>query len=338
VNGAGLSSLDPRAPRRHLPPVINIPEDYMNGLRAVLLGSCIAAVSLVPAEAARLVPIVAVPNSTATVAYGINDDNVIAGGFIDGDGVEHAFFGTPDGHYTIFDAGDGGSEARGINNNGIVVGMSNSQSGDTAAQPIFERKPDGTLLDVTRAGVQLFGFAQQINSSEDKFAGAYWDFANHHAVAFVGKNGKWRNDVKISEVHQASAARGVNSTDAVVGSYFRPPMHGFLLSNKKLATIDYPSVRNAGTELEGINGSGQAVGQWVDRKGATHSFLLDIASNTFTDIKVKGATEVKAWGINDSGAVVLATDIGAFIWCQHKSACPSGGTFVAAPVHRPKRP
>ena len=157
------------------------------------------------------------------------------------------------------------------------------------------------MLDVTRAGVQLFGSAQQIDSSDGKFAGTYWDFADHHAVAFVGENGKWRRDVKISEVHQASAARGINGTDAVVGSYFRPPMRGFLVSNKKLSTIDYPSARNAGTELEGINDSGQAVGQWVDRKGATHSFLLDIASNTFTDIKVKGATEVKAWGINAAG-------------------------------------
>ncbi len=309
----------------------------MNGLRAVLLGSCIAAVSLVSAQAARLVPIVPVPNSTATVAYGINDDNVIAGGFVDGDGVEHAFFGTPDGRYTIFDAGEGGSEARGINDGGIIVGMSNSQSGDTASQPIFERKANGTLLNVTRAGVQLFGSAQQIDNAKGEFAGTYWDFTNHHAIAFVGENGKWRRDVKISEVHQASAARGVNGTDAVVGSYFRPPMHGYLLSNRKLSTIDYPSARNAGTELEGLNDNGEAVGLWVDGKGVTHSFLLDIASNTFTDIKVKGATEVKAWGINAAGAVVLETDIGAFIWCRHKRACPSGGTFVAAPAHRTKR-
>ena len=48
----------------------------MNGLRAVLLGSCVAIAFLVPAQAARLVPIVPVPNFTSTVAYGINDDNV----------------------------------------------------------------------------------------------------------------------------------------------------------------------------------------------------------------------------------------------------------------------
>jgi uncharacterized membrane protein len=295
----------------------------MNSLRAVLLGSCVAVAAFAPAPAAVIVPIAAVPNSVSTVAYGISDDNVVAGGFVDGDGVEHAFFGTPDGQYTTFDAGEGGSEARGINSNGIVVGMANSQSGDTAAQPIFERKPDGTLLNVTRAGVQLFGFAQQINTSEDKFAGVYWDFTNHHAVAFVGENGKWRGDVKISEVHQASAARGINGTDAVVGSYFRPPMHGFLLSNRTLTTIDYPAAHSTGTELEGINDNGLAIGQWTDKKGAVHSFLLDIASNSFTDIKVKGATQVQAWAINNNGVVVLNSDLGPYLWCAKKRACPT---------------
>lgn len=309
----------------------------MNGLRAVLLGSAVAAVALAPVQAARLVPIVPVPNSTATIAYGINDSNVIAGGYVDGDGIEHAFFGTPDGQYTTFDAGDGGTEARGINDDGFVVGMSDSQSGDTAAQPIFERRPDGTLLNVTRAGVQLFGWAQQINNPDGRFAGTYWDFTNHQAVAFVGQDGKWRGDVKISEVHQASTAAGIDGAGDVAGSYFRPPMHGYLLSNRVLATIDYPAARATQTAIEGLDDSGRAVGQWVDRKGATHSFLLDIASNTFTDIKVKGAAEVRAWAINNNGVVALDSDLGPFLWCEHRHACPGGGVFVAAPVHRPKR-
>jgi hypothetical protein len=307
----------------------------MTWLRPSLLVSLgFTVIATAPASAAVLVPIVPVANSTSTTAFSINDGNVIAGSFIDQDGVEHAFFGTLDGHYTTFDAGAGGTEARGINDNGIIVGMSNSQSGDTAAQPIFERKPNGTLLSVVRDGVQLFGSAQAINSSENKFAGTYWDFNNHQAVAFVGANGKWRFDVKISEVHQASTARGINSTDAVVGSYFRPPTHGFIRSGKTLTIVDYPASRNVGTELEAINDNGQAVGQWVDRQGATHSFLLDIASNTFTDIKVDGAAQVQAWAINNAGIVTLGSDVGSFLWCARKRDCPAGGTSIDAPVHR----
>jgi uncharacterized membrane protein len=303
----------------------------MSGLHSVLLGSWFAAAALAPAQAAGVVPIVPVPGSAATAAYGINDNNVIVGGFVDGGGVEHAFFGTADGQYAIFDAGEGGSEARGISNDGTIVGMSNAQSGDTASQPIFERKPDGTLTGITRAGVQLFGSAQQINTTDGKFAGAYWDFTNHHAVAFVGQNGKWRSDVKISEVHQASAARGINAAGDVVGSYFRPPMHGYLLSNKMLTTIDYPVGRDVATEIEGINDHGQAVGQWMDKKGAMHSFLLDTATGDLTDIKVKGTTQVQAWAINNNGVVAVNTDLGPYLWCAKKRACPA-----AAPVHNPK--
>ena len=72
----------------------------------------------------------AAPNSTATTAFGINDDDTDRRQLsLADDGIEHAFFGTLDGNYTSFDAGDGGSEARAINNNGTIVGFSNSQNG-----------------------------------------------------------------------------------------------------------------------------------------------------------------------------------------------------------------
>lgn len=306
----------------------------MTGLRSLLLGS-LAFVSVGAAQAAVLVPVAPVPNSTSTTVFGINGDNVLAGGFIGDDGVEHGFFGT-NGSYTTFDAGQGGTQARGISDDGLITGFSNSQSGDVGAEPIFERKTDGTILSVTRTGIALAGSAQGFSNGDDKFAGTYWNPNIHQAIAFVGQNGKWRSDVTISDIHQASSARGMNSAGTVVGSYFRPPQHGFIVTDKVLTIVDYPAKRAIATELEGINDGGEAVGQWIDRKGLTHSFVLDTASNTFTDIKVRGAAEVKAWGINAAGAVALDTDIGAFIWCQHKSACPKGGTFVAAPVHRQK--
>jgi hypothetical protein len=306
----------------------------MLGLRSLLLGS-FAFASLSAAQAAVLVPVAAVPNSTSTTVFGINSDNVLAGSFIGNDGIEHGFFGT-NGNYATFDAGEGGTQARGISDDGLITGLSNSQSGDAGAEPIFERQTDGTILSVTRTGVSLTGVAQGFSNDDDKFAGGYWNPNIHQMVAFVGQSGKWRSDVTISDVHQASVARGMNSAGTVVGSYFKPPQHGFIVANETLTIVDYPAKRAIATELEGINDGGVAVGQWMDRKGLTHSFVLDTASNAFTDIKVKGATEVKAWGINAAGAVALDTDIGAFIWCQHKNACPKGGTAVAAPVHRLK--
>ncbi|MBV9571936.1 MAG: hypothetical protein JO056_11915 [Alphaproteobacteria bacterium] len=305
----------------------------MLALRSFFL-SCVAfAAAVVATQAAVLVPVPAAPNSTSTTAFGINDANKISGSYVGaGDGIEHAFFGTLDGKYTSFDAGEGGSEARAINNGGYIVGYSNSQHGFTSDTPIFERLPNGKLLTV--AG--LFGRAQGIDNAKNRFAGTRWDAANHQAVAFKGVHGKYRKDVRIPQVHQASEANGINSDGLVVGDYFRPPMHGFIGSGNKMQIVDYPSDKASGTLLEGINDVGQAVGQWVDENGNAHSFLLDIATNTFTDINVNGASNVYAWNINNAGAVALSSNAGSFVWCKKKSACPAGGTAVAAPEHAGK--
>lgn len=272
-----------------------------------------------PAMGATLVPVAPVAGASATTVYAINDDDVVAGSFIGADGIEHGFFGTIDGRYTTFDAGTGGTQARGISDDGFITGFSNSQSGDAGAQPIFERNPNGKIIGVKRAGEQLMGYAYGIENAKNRFVGAYWDPLKHQTVAFLGHKGAWLRDVTISAVHQASAARGVNSTGAIVGGYFMPPLHGFMLSGRTLATVDYPGA--AATELEAVNDDGKAVGQWIDGHDRTHSFVLDTATSEFTDIAVRGAREVRAWSINAAGAVALDTDIGAFVWCAKKRVC-----------------
>ena len=97
--------------------------------------------------------------------------------------------------------------------------------------------------------------------------------------------------------------------------------------------VDYPSDQASGTTLNGLNDGNQAVGQWTDSVGNTHSFLLDVATNTFTDIAVSGAANVYAWGINNNGAVAVSSDAGSYIWCAKAKQCPAGGAAVAAPTH-----
>ena len=290
-------------------------------------------ITMLPAAAATLVSVPSVPNSSLTTVFAINDNNVIAGSYIgSGDGVEHSFFG-PLGNYASFDAGTGGSEARGINNKGLITGFSNSQNGNTANEPAFERKINGTIVNVMISGQQLYGQPQGIDALGARFAGTRWDFGNHEAVAFVGRGGQWRHDVRIPDVHQASTAEGINSSGVVVGSYFEPPTHGFIGSGNHLTTVDYPSGDSQGTTVEGINNNGLVVGQWIDSSGNMHSFLLDPSTSIFTDILVSGASQVEAWSINAAGAVAVSTDIGSYIWCAKKSQCPSGGTDTTAPVH-----
>lgn len=291
------------------------------------------ALAIAPVHAAVVVPVPAAPNSSLTTVFAINDNNTIAGSYVgSGDGIEHSFFGTLDGDYTSFDAGSGGSEARGISNKGIITGFSNSQHGTTADEPIFERLANGKVLNVERAGQQIFGLAQQINSV-GKFAGYLWNFQNHQTEGFLGKKGKWVSSIDIPAVHQFAGGLGINDSNTVVGYYFTPPFHGYVLSGKTLTTIDYPGKKATATMLESINNNGQIAGQWVDAESNQHSFMLDLASGTFTDIKIKGAHSVRAWAINSAGAVAVSSDIGSFIWCAKKSACPKGGSEVGAPVH-----
>jgi opacity protein-like surface antigen len=303
----------------------------MSHLRFVFLAGAAAAAMCASAEAAVLVPVPAAPNSTATTAFGINDAFQISGSYIGkDDGIEHAFFGTLDGNYISFDAGDGGSEARAINNNGTIVGFSNSQNGITADQPIFERMPGGRLLVLNG----VFGRAQGIDNAKSRFAGTRWDFGEHEAVAFVGRRGQYRHDALIPQEHQASEANGINSDGVVVGDYFMPPTHGFIGTGSKMQIVDYPSSKAAATMMEGINDAGQAVGQWQDNHGNTHSFVLEIATATFTDILVSGASNVFAWNINNQGGVVVSSNVGSFVWCKKARQCPSGGATVAAPTHK----
>jgi hypothetical protein len=302
----------------------------MIALRGFLLGSVAAVAVSLSARAAVLIPVLAAPESTVTTVFGINDQYQIAGSYVGkDDGIEHGFFGTLDGNYFSFDAGNGGTEARAIANNGDIVGFANSQSGVTSDQPVFEMFDNGKIRTLDG----IFGRAQGIENLKGRFAGTRWDFNNHQAVAFVGRRGKYMHDVRIPEVHQASEANGINGAGVVVGDYFRPPTHGFIGSGNKLQTVDYPSDDATGTAMEGINDSGMAVGQWVDSAGNTHSFLLEIGSNTFTDINVTGATNVYAWNINKQGAVAVSSDAGSFVWCKKVRQCPAGGTVIAAPEH-----
>jgi uncharacterized membrane protein len=297
------------------------------GVAAAIFGAAAA----LPAAAATLVSVPSVPNSSLTTVFAINDNNVIAGSYIgSSDGIEHSFFG-PLGNYTSFDAGTGGSEARGINNKGLITGFSNSQTGNTATEPAFERKLNGKIVNVMMSGQQLYGQPQAINNNHSKFVGTRWDFGEHEAVAFLGRSGLWRRDPRIPFEHQASTAGGINGSGVVVGSYFQPPTHGFIGSGNHITSVDYPSGDNQGTTLEGINDNGLVAGQWVDSSDNSHSFLLDPSTDTFTDILVSGASNVYAWAINAQGAVAVSSDAGSYIWCMRKSQCPSGGTEIAAP-------
>ncbi|HEY1962305.1 MAG TPA: hypothetical protein VGG69_07805 [Rhizomicrobium sp.] len=294
--------------------------------------------SFAPADAAVLVPVPHVPNATATMVFGINDSNVIVGSAVSkNDRLERGFYGPLGGPYTSFDAGPGGTRALAISNDGHVVGYANSQDGETDTQPVFERWPGGKTRTVMDAGSPVYGAASGIANATNAFVGDFWDWGDYAISPFRGHHGQWSRDIRLSGF-QFSAATGINSTGVIVGFGATDHVHGFVLNGnrKSIALVDFPGNKTDATELHGINDNGQAAGQWFDIYNTPHGFVLDLATNTFTEIKVRGATHVQAWGINSAGAIAVTSDKGSFIWCAVDSSCPSSGAAIRvdAPVHR----
>jgi probable HAF family extracellular repeat protein len=76
--------------------------------------------------------------------------------------------------------------------------------------------------------------------------------------------------------------------------------HGFLLSGGSFTTID--PVGATTTNANGINDSGQIVGQYTDAGGTDHGFLF--SGGTFSTIDVPGAQSTSSNDINNAGVIV----------------------------------
>src|SRR5215469_14614644 len=120
----------------------------LTGLTGALLGAALLA-NAAAGAAVTYVPI-AFPSGAVTVLpFGINDDNIIAGGYTDSSGVLHGFYGPPDGsNYTTFDFTDGSTpEARFIFNDGSITGLSLG-NGFTFGEEYY-RSPTGKVRFIT---------------------------------------------------------------------------------------------------------------------------------------------------------------------------------------------
>src|ERR1700733_13856571 len=95
-------------------------------MRNLLLASAAISGLLVAssAVAGTWVAVVPVTNSTTTAAFGITDQDVLAGDYTDTSGIQHGFVGPFSGaSYTSFDDPGGTTQPRGINNKGWIAGF-----------------------------------------------------------------------------------------------------------------------------------------------------------------------------------------------------------------------
>jgi probable HAF family extracellular repeat protein len=299
------------------------------------------------AQGATYIPI-AFPSGAVTVLpFGINDNNIVAGGYTDVNGTLHGFFGPPDGsNYTTIDLDDGTTpEARAILNDGTITGLS---LGGFNFGEEFYRSPTGKIKILKNADGDVMDGVVQGGNDSGVYVGDYLDTDGFTRLGYEGKKGKYKKDFVLPELEGVTSTnpRQINNVGQVAGGYIGSDgiQHGFVLKGKKLISFDAPDSVGV-TTAEGINDAGQVAGLYTDGSGNRHAFLYEVSTGAFTAIDPgNGSTAQEAWGINNSGLIVGDTDSGTFpfIYCPlKKKHCPNGAsTATVRPINAkpPKQP
>jgi TolB-like protein/DNA-binding SARP family transcriptional activator len=211
-----------------------------------------------------------------TAAQSLNDSGVIVGGH------GRTYLGVP---YGFTYSGGGframpsqpcalASEARGVNNGGQIVGISELSRSSCFPHPTSMANPSvgylysgGTFTALAPPG-SMGSSAHGVNN-HGIVVGSYADAAGtRHGFQYVA--GHYTTiDVPGST---STSAMGVNNVRQIVGSYTLPDgtQHGFLLSEGTFTTIDVPGA--TATAAAGINNAGWIVGNYTDSTGTHHGF------------------------------------------------------------------
>jgi probable HAF family extracellular repeat protein len=305
---------------------------FLAGLTGALMGATLLAGTAAQAKA-TYVPIAFPAGAVTVLPFGINDDNIIAGGYTDSNGVLHGFYGPPDGsNYTTFDMTDGSTpEARAIRNDGSITGLA-LVSGFTFGEE-FYRSPTGEITLLTDPDGNVQDGVAQGGNDHGVYVGDYLN--NGTRLGFEGKAGKYKSQFTLPIGGVTSTnPRQINKRHVVAGGYIDSSgiQHGFVLDHGNLTSFDAPNSVNV-TTAEGINDKGQVSGLYTDSSGNRHAFLYDVTNATFTAIDPgDGSTAQEAWGINNKGLIVFDTNSGAnpYIYCPKKRLCPKGASAAMA--------
>ena len=305
----------------------------MHVLSKFLLGASVLALAAVfQANAATLVTVTPPDGAAATTVFGINDHGVIAGSYVDANGVEHGFFGPLNGTYTTFDLGGTatGTEPRALNDDGDITGFGADPSFTVGTEFLRDSKK-GTISIFMKDGVAMDGIAQGIIKKKDMSTGDYIDPNTGVRNGYLAKDGDYQSDVDLGLNAVRTSPRGMNKKGTLAGLFFDDTgaSHGFILhSNGVPQVIDADS--SGTTALEGINKKEIVSVQVTDADGNPHSLVYDNNAGTFTTIDIPdGSTLQQAWGVNDRGQIAVSTDVASYIYCTRDNQCPGGGAKIA---------
>ena len=253
------------------------------------------------------------PQSVFAFASGINDHGKIVGTYFDSGGVSHGFFlRNLDGSFVTIDHPDaqhvsnGGTETRGINSAGLIVGDYCAALPCDGVSVI-----KGYLLtgDENRDGYDKDDFKTletpgHINSylvhinSESDIVGC-----EHDNDLMGSMHGIVHDDGKVTRYPVPySMNDGINERGEIVGFYVDTTTgieHGYLLTKGKATLIDFPGA--VATTPEDINNRGQVVG-FYNKDNVVHGFIWQ--KGKFTSVDIPGAVATFVAGINSAGDIV----------------------------------
>ncbi len=199
--------------------------------------------------------IYSVPGATATIAFSINSNGQIAGGYADSSNVDHGFVDTAGTITTIDYPGAVGTVVTDVNSSGHLSGY--WQDASTVHGFFY----DGTNFTSLDPPGSTFTQAAGINST-DEVVGIYDDATNvEHGFTFLG--GVYTTlDPPLSK---STTAFGINDNGVISGSYSDSSSvtHGFLYLKGVFNTVDVPGA--SGTALTHINNKNRFAGGFFDQ-------------------------------------------------------------------------
>lgn len=192
------------------------------------------------------------PGALLTQVNGINNNNVVVGGYFDSSDFEHGFV-YRNGNFTVVDfPGATDTEALGINDQGDIVGMY-QVTGPLNFHGFLRHKGVFTSIDEPKASFATLAFG--IDNS-GVIVGSY-----DNAHGFIYENDEYRTldaPQRQDESHDTQL-NGINNLGWIAGQVFTSGIwRGFWVVGSDLDFVE--RIGNTDSQVTGINGHGDIVG------------------------------------------------------------------------------